>query len=93
MSESNVNVNHITKQKKKKTLSNEMVYGSQNKIVEMHKLANYTIGKEKLGEIIVNLRAENKELKQRLERTKSALQSLNTKIEIIERKMKTYGLE
>lgn len=93
MVDSNVNVNHVTKQKKKKNLSNEKVYGSLKGVVEMHSLGEYEIEKKKLKVIIKELVEENETLNERVDNTKKALGSMLTRLENIERKMKNYGLE
>ena len=59
----------------------------------MHKLFNYKIGDEKLGLIIAKLIEENKNVNDRLDNTKKALKTMLNRIEVIERKLKTYGLE
>jgi hypothetical protein len=83
----------MVKQRKKKNLSDEYIYGSQGGVVEMHKLFNYKIGDEKLGLIIAKLIEENKNVNDRLDNTKKALKTMLNRIEVIERKLKTYGLE
>lgn len=89
----NTEAEHIIKQRKKKNLSDEYIYGSQGGVVELHKLFNYKVGEEKLGLIIAKLIEENKKLNKRVDNTKTSLKSLLNRIETIERKMKTYGLE
>ncbi len=89
----NLATEHMVKQRKKKNLSDEYIYGSQGGVVEMHKLFNYKIGDEKLGLIIAKLIEENKNVNDRLDNTKKALKTMLNRIEVIERKLKTYGLE
>lgn len=89
----NTAMEHMVKQKKRKNLSDEYVYGSQGGSVELHKLFNYKVGNEKLGLIIAKLIEENETLNTRLDNAKTALTTMLNRIEIIERKMKTYGLE
>jgi|LGVF01.2.fsa_nt_gb hypothetical protein len=90
---SNTEAEHRIKQKKKKNLSDEYIYGSQNGSVELHKLFNYKIGDEKLGLIIAKLIEENKEVNKRLDNAKKVISDLNSKIENIESRLKTYGLK
>jgi hypothetical protein len=89
----NLATEHMIKQRKKKNLSDEYIYGSQGGSVELHKLFNYKIGDEKLGLIIAKLIEENKNVNIRLDNTKTALKTMLDRIETIERKLKKYGLE
>ena len=89
----NSEAEHMIKQRKKKNLSDEYIYGSQGGSVELHKLFNYKVGEEKLGLIIAKLIEESKTLNKRVDNTKTALKTMLNRMEIIERKMKTYGLE
>jgi len=89
----NTKAEHMIKQRKRKNLPNTMVYGSQNKIVEMHPLGDYEIENKKLKDHIIDLTKENEVVNTRLDNTKTALKTMLNRIEIIERKMKTYGLE
>jgi len=89
----NTKAEHMIKQRKRKNLPNTMVYGSQNKIVEMHSLGNYEVEEKQLKTHIIELNEKNKALNKRLDNTKTALKTMLNRIEIIERKMKTYGLE
>lgn len=89
---SKVNPDHVAKQRKRKDLSDEFVYGSQNGIVEMHKLFNYKIGDERLGIILANLIEENKAVNRRLDNTKEVLKLILKRLETAEGKLKKYGL-
>lgn len=93
MKTNNTAVEHIAKQRKRKDLSDEMVYGSQGGVVEQHQLCNYKIGDKKLGDIVKEKDKEIKELNKRLDNSKTVIKSLNQKIEKIEKGLKTYGLE
>ena len=84
---------HMVKQKKRKNLPNTMIYGSLDRVVEMHPLGEYEIENEKLKTIISNLTKENDKLNVRVDNTKAALKTILDKIEIIEGKLKTYGLK
>jgi len=88
----NTEIEHKIKQKKRKNLPNTMVYGSQNKVVEMHPLGNYEVEEKKLKDHIIELRKTDKELNIRVDKTKEALKTLLDRIEMIERKMDNYGL-
>ncbi len=90
---SNTAVEHMTKQRKRKNLPDTMVYGSQDKKVEMHELGNYEVENKKLKVHITELIEENKNVNIRLDNTKKVLVTMINRIETIERKMKTYGLE
>lgn len=83
---------HLEKQRKRKDLSDEMIYGSQNGVIEMHKLFNYKIGNEKLGDILANLIKENNRLNGRLDTAKSVIETLNGKIKTIEKRLNDYGI-
>ena len=89
----NTEAEHIVKQKKRKNLSNEMVYGSLNKVVEMHPIGDYEIGNKAIKERFKDLQDENIALNKRLDNAKTALQTMSNKIEIIEGKLKAYGLK
>ena len=89
----NLATEHMIKQKKKKNLSDEYIYGSQGGKVELHKLANYTVGDRKLGDILKEKDEEIKTLNKRIGNTKKVISDLNSKIEKIERRLKIYGLE
>ena len=89
----NTAVEHQVKQKKRKNLPNTMVYGSQNKIVEMHELGDYEVENKKLKDHIKELVKENKVLNTRVDNTKTALKTMLNRVENIERRLKTYGLE
>ena len=89
----NLAMEHMIKQGKRKNLPNTMVYGSQNKIVELHPLGDYEIENKKLKIHISELVEKNGVLNERVDNTKMALKQVLNKIEIIERKMKIYGLE
>lgn len=89
----NTATEHIIKQKKRKNLPNTMVYGSQNKVVELHPLGDYEVENKKLKTHIKELIKENETVNTRLDNTKTALKTMLNKIEIIERKLKTYGLK
>ena len=89
----NMEAEHIIKQNKRKNLPNTMVYGSQNKVVEMHPLGDYEVENKKLKVHIKELIDENKKLNKRVDNSKTALKTMLDRIEIIERKMKTYGIE
>lgn len=89
----NTSVEHMTKQRKKKNLPNTMVYGSQGGVVELHSLGDYEVENKKLKTHISELIEENKTLNKRVDNTKIALTAILNRVEIIERKMKTYGLE
>ena len=89
----NTKAEHMIKQRKRKNLPNTMVYGSQNKIVEMHPLGDYEVENKKLKTHIIELIEENGKLNTRVDNTKSALKTTLNRIEIIERKLKVYGLE
>ena len=89
----NSEMEHMVKQRKKKNLSDEYIYGSQGGSVELHKLFNYKVGDEKLGLIIAKLIEENKAVNKRLDNTKTALKTMLNRVENIERKLKIYGLE
>jgi regulator of replication initiation timing len=84
---------HREKQRKRKDLPDTMVYGSQNKVVELHNLGDYEVEKKKLKIHIIELIEENKILNTRVDNTKTALKTMLDRVEIIERKLKTYGLE
>ena len=89
----NLAAEHMIKQGKKKNLPNTMVYGSQNKIVEMHPIGDYEIENKKLKDHISALVEKNGVLNERVDNTKIALKQVLNRIENIERKMKTYGLK
>ena len=89
----NTKAEHMIKQRKRNNLPNTMVYGSQNKIVEMHPLGDYEVENKKLKTHIIELIEENGKLNTRLDNTKSSLKTTLNRIEIIERKLKVYGLE
>ena len=89
----NTAVEHREKQKKKKNLSDEYIYGSQGGVVELHKLFNYKVGDEKLGLIIAKLIEENKKLNTRVDNTKTALKETLNRIEKIERMLAHYGIK
>ena len=84
---------HMIKQRKKKGLPNSFIYGSQNGIVELHELKNYEINDKKLGIIIKELIEENENLNTRVDNTKTALKTILDRVEKIERKMSSYGIE
>lgn len=89
----NTAVDHISKQKKRKNLPNTKVYGSLNGVVEMHDIGEYEIGNKAIKERFKDLTEENEVLNKRLDNTKKALLVMSNKIESIERRLKTYGLE
>ena len=92
----NSEMEHMIKQKKKKNLSDEMVYSSLNKIVEMHRLGELKLSNfdnKTVDKIFSELIDENKTLNTRVDNTKTALKTMLDRVETIERKMKTYGLE
>ena len=89
----NTEVEHIVKQKKRKNLPNSKVYGSLNGVVEMHDIGEYEIGNKAIKERFKDLTEENEVLNKRLDNTKKALLVMSNKIESIERRLKTYGLE
>jgi len=89
----NTEVEHIAKQRKKKNLPDTMVYGSQGGIVEMHKLEDYTIENITLKKQIVDMKLETIKVNERTNKIKDVLKEALNKIEVIERKLKTYGLE
>ena len=93
---SNTSVEHMAKQKKRKNLSDEMVYSSLNKIVEMHKLGELKLSSfdnKTINLLFSELIEGNEKLNTRVDNTKMALTTILNRIEIIEGKMKTYGLE
>lgn len=89
----NTEAEHIIKQKKKKGLPNTKVYGSLNGVVEMHDIGDYEIEDKAIKERFKDLTEENIKLNKRLDNAKTALTTMSNKMEIIERKLKTYGLE
>lgn len=89
----NTAVEHMTKQRKNKKLPNTKVYGSIGGVVEMHDLGDYEVENKQLKTHIIDLIEENGKLNTRVDNAKNALTELLIKIEKIERKMKTYGLD
>ncbi len=89
----NTAMEHMIKQKKKKNLSDEYVYGSQGTSVELHKLGNYKIGDRKLIDILKEKDEEIGTLNKRIDNIKKVINDLNSKIEKIESRLKIYGLE
>jgi len=90
---SNTAVEHREKQRKKKNLSDEYIYGSQGSSVELHKLANYKVEDRKLGDILIEKDEEIGILNERLDNTKKVLISMIDRIEKIESRLRIYGLE
>ena len=88
----NNSAEHMIKQRKKKGLPDTMVYGSQGGVVELHDLGNYEVENKKLKVHIIELILENKNVNERLGKTKTALKGMLERIEVIESRMKTYGL-
>lgn len=91
-----VNIEHITKQRKRKNLSDEYVYSSLGGIVEMHKLGELKLSNfdnKTIDKLFGELIKENKNLNIRLDNTKSALKTTLDRIEKIEGKMKIYGIK
>ena len=87
---------HMAKQRKKKNLSDEMVYSSLNKIVEMHKLGELKLSNfdnKTIDTLFTDLIEENKSVNERLDNTKTALKTILGRIENVERKMEKYGLK
>lgn len=92
----NTEAEHIIKQKKRKNLSDEMVYSSLKGIVEMHRLGELKLSNfddKTVDKLFSELIEENGKVNKRVDNTKTALKTLLNKMEIIERKLKTYGLE
>ena len=87
---------HRIKQKKRKNLSDEMVYSSLGKVVEMHRLGELKLSNfdnKTVDSLFTNLIEENKEINTRLDNTKIVLKTLLNKIETIESRLKAYGLK
>jgi len=92
----NLEMEHMAKQRKKKNLSDEMVYSSLNKIVEMHKLGELKLSNfdnKTIDTLFTDLIEENKSVNGRLDNTKTALKTILGRIENVERKMEKYGLK
>jgi len=89
---SNVNVEHVVKQKKKKDLPNSMIYGSINRVVEMHPINKYEIDGKQLGVILKEFNDKDIDVDKRLKNAKEAISILMGKFEELERKMKEYGI-
>jgi hypothetical protein len=89
---SNINVDHMTKQKKKKNLSNEYVYCSIDGIVEMHKLSEVYIGETPLGNVLKSLEDKNDKVNGRLDKSKNVIIKLNGRLKKIEEELKKYGM-
>ena len=92
---SNYNVDHVLKQKNK-DLPNGFVYSVVNGKTEMHsldKVALIQFNDIELGQMLMNLVEENKQLKKTLEAQRKAILLNKDRIEKIERTMKKYGLE
>lgn len=92
----NTEAEHMIKQKKRKNLSDEMVYSSLKGVVEMHKLGELklsTFDNKTVDKIFTELIKENETVNKRVDNTKPAFQKILDRIEIIERKLKTYGLK
>lgn len=88
-----VNVDHVAKQKKRKNLSNDMVYCSINGVVEMHHISKVEINGKSLGSILEENKKDRETLTNRLDNVKKINEQFNKKIIEIERKMKAYGIE
>lgn len=92
----NTEIEHMTKQRKKKNLSDEMVYSSLSGAVEMHRLGLLKLSSfdnKTVDKLFSELIEENVKLNQRVDNTKTALKNILDKVEIIEGKMMTYGLK
>ena len=92
----NTEAEHIIKQKKRKNLSDEMVYSSLKGIVEMHRLGELKLSNfddKTIDKLFSELIEENGKVNKRVDNTKTALKTLLDKIEIIERKLIIYGIE
>lgn len=95
MKSKNTAIDHIAKQKKKKSLSDEMVYSSVNGVVEMHRLGVLKLskfGNEELEKIIKGLLGDIDNLNDRLDKTKGVLAALDARTKKIEKELKDYGL-
>jgi len=87
---------HQIKQRKKKNLSDEMVYSSLKGVVEMHKLGELKLSNfdnKTIDTLFSELIKENENVNGRLDKTKTAIKTILGRVETIERKMKKYGLE
>ena len=92
----NTEMEHMVKQKKRKNLSDEMVYSSLGKAVEMHKLGLLKLSSfddKTIDELFSGLIEENVKLNTRIDNTKMALKNVLDKVEIIESRLTTYGLK
>lgn len=90
-----VNTQHMVKQAKKKDLSDGLVYATKNGVTEMFPLSSlYLKGFDKtLAEVLKDAKDENKKLNERIDKAKDTITGLLKKLEVIEGKLKKYGLE
>ena len=93
--EPTVNVDHLVKQRKRKDLSNEYIYGSIDGVVEMFPLGVFTLGRhggKTLNVVIQELKEENEKLTKRLDKNKEVTKALLERIQNLEKGFKDYGL-
>jgi hypothetical protein len=92
----NTEVEHMIKQGKRKNLSDEMVYSSLGKKVEMHRLGLLKLSNfdnKTIDELFTGLIEENVILNKRVDSMKKVISDLNSKIVEIESRLTTYGLK
>ena len=91
---SDFNIEHILKQKKK-DLPNGFVYSVVNGKTEMHDICKIPLSVLKdieLGQFVLDLVAQNKELKGVIKKQKKAILTNKDRIEKLEEIIKRYGL-